>query len=62
MTKRMDSLPCIMDCNLMDSGYTRSHFTWCNGWIPEKQFGRDWTEFCTTKNGQISLILLVFLT
>lgn len=26
-----------MDCDLIDPGYSRSKFTWCNGWSPEKR-------------------------
>lgn len=37
MSKSLPFLQCIMDCELLDPGYSGSTFTWCNGWCPERR-------------------------
>ncbi|XP_019266683.1 PREDICTED: uncharacterized protein LOC109244105 [Nicotiana attenuata] len=37
MSKSLPFIQCIMDCELIDPGYSGSIFTWCNGWCPEKR-------------------------
>ncbi|XP_059315605.1 uncharacterized protein LOC132066278 [Lycium ferocissimum] len=37
MSKSLPFLQCIMDCDLIDPGYSGSNFTWCNGWAPDKR-------------------------
>lgn len=37
MSKSLHFLQFIMDCDLIDPGYSGSKFTWCNGWDPEKR-------------------------
>lgn len=37
MSKSLDSIHCIMDCDLIDAGYSGSPFTWCNGWAPDRR-------------------------
>ncbi|XP_059315722.1 uncharacterized protein LOC132066425 [Lycium ferocissimum] len=37
MSKCMEFIQCIMDCELLDAGYTGSPFTWCNGWVTDRR-------------------------
>ncbi|XP_016435434.1 uncharacterized protein LOC107761696 [Nicotiana tabacum] len=37
MSKSLSFLQCIMDCDLIDPGYSGSTFTWCNGWQVDKR-------------------------
>ncbi|PHU20008.1 hypothetical protein BC332_11159 [Capsicum chinense] len=37
MSKSMGFIHCIMDCELLDAGYTGSPFTWCNGWYSDRR-------------------------
>ncbi|OIT29108.1 hypothetical protein A4A49_64804, partial [Nicotiana attenuata] len=37
MSKSMPMIQFIMDCDLIDPGFSGSQFTWCNGWAPNKR-------------------------
>ncbi|XP_060211692.1 uncharacterized protein LOC132639246 [Lycium barbarum] len=37
MSKSLSFLQCIMECDLVDPGYSGSNFIWCNGWSPDKR-------------------------
>ncbi|XP_060211761.1 uncharacterized protein LOC132639325 [Lycium barbarum] len=37
MSKCMEFIQCIMDCELLDACYTGSPFTWCNGWLSDRR-------------------------
>lgn len=37
ISKRFSFIQCIMDCELVDAGYSGSTFTLCNGWCPKRR-------------------------
>ncbi|OIT28903.1 hypothetical protein A4A49_38525 [Nicotiana attenuata] len=37
MSKSMPMIQFIMDCDLIDPGFSGSQFIWCNGWAPNKR-------------------------
>ncbi|XP_070056435.1 uncharacterized protein [Nicotiana tomentosiformis] len=60
MSKSMSMLQFIMDCDLIDPGFSGSQFTWCNGWAPNKRVwkrldrvlvNQDWMNNYDSTNG-----------
>lgn len=37
MSKSLSFIQCIMDCELLDVGYSGSNFIWCNGRAPDRR-------------------------